>query len=148
MKTVPGGVIFGGGGCILKFKPIKLNQPSKFDYRFKGLPDWRFTVFFAIDDNQNWPDRKQSLSGTLEMKIKDSSGMIVFQVHRKLSDLIWSRAGNGPWELYDHDHIEFRPKRDTEYTLEISIDPDSLLKDDEAYVLLRGGGHEGLSIGF
>ena len=99
IEARPGGVVVGGGGCILKFKPIKLSEPSKFNYHFKGLPDWRFTVFFAIDDKQNWSDKKQSLSGTLEIKINDASGTVVLQFQRKLADLIWSRAGLGPWEL-------------------------------------------------
>ena len=82
------------------------------------------------------------------MSLKDAKGNVVIQFERKLSQLRWSRAGLGPWDLYDEHSVNFIPKSGAEYILEVSIDPDSTLKDDVGYVLIRGGGHEGISIGF
>jgi hypothetical protein len=149
IKAMPDyGLTQGGGGCTVKFKPIKLDSSAHFTYRFKGLPNWHFNLFFAIEDKQAWADKKQNLNGTLAMTLKDTNGNVILQFQRKLSELVWSRAGLGPWELYDFQNVHFTPNSSAEYMLEIKIEPDSLLKDDEGYVLLRGGGHEGISIGF
>ena len=82
------------------------------------------------------------------MSLKDAKGNVVIQFKRKLSKLIWSRTGVGLWELYDLRNVNFMPSSNMQYTLEINIDPDPTLKDDVGYVLLRGGGREGISIGF
>jgi hypothetical protein len=172
IKAMPGGVVLGGGGCIVKFKPIKLDQPAHFTYQLKGLPAWEFGLFFTIEDPRIWTDRRQyefyqqpsqlawaetnhfkfatydDLKGTLAMSLKDAKGDVVIQFKRKLSELIWSRAGVGPWDLYDLRNVHFMPSSNMQYTLEINIDPDLTLKDNMGYVLLRGGGHEGISIGF
>ena len=174
IKAVSGGILQGGGGCILKFKPIKLNQSSQFSYHFKGLPNWHFNLFFVVEDSRWWVDQRwfeasqkpseiawaeahnlktkyanyDDVKGTLAMSLKDADGKIILQFNRPLSKLIWSGSGGGPPELYDANAVSFTPVKDVEYTLEISIDPDPALIDDEGYVLLRGGGHEGLSIGF
>ena len=49
----------GGGGCTVKFKPIKLDQSSHFTYHFKGLPHWQFELLFAVEDSREWTDKKQ-----------------------------------------------------------------------------------------
>jgi hypothetical protein len=174
IKAMPGGgIIEGGGGCIIKFKPIKLNQPAHFIYHFKGLPHWQFELLFAIEDSREWTDKKQyefdmqpshiewaeknhinksacydDLKGTLAMSLKDAKGNIILEFNRPLSKLTWSRSGRGPWELYDLQNVNFTPNSSTEYILEINIEPDHLLEADAGYVLLRGGGREGISIGF
>jgi hypothetical protein len=173
VKIMPGGgIVEGGGGCSIKFKPIKLDSPTHFIYHFKGLPNWRFNLFFTIEDSREWTDKRQyefyqqpsqatwvetnhfkfatygDLKGTLTMSLKDAKGNVVIQFERKLSELIWSRAGLGPWDLYDENFVNFTPKSDAEYVLEVSLDPDPTLKDDVGYVLIRGGGREGISTGF
>ncbi len=144
IKTMPGGVLQGGGGCIVKFKPIKLNQPNHFVYHFKELPDWRSCLFFTIEDPRSWEDKEQyerhqrnasnneverllqkqrasygDLKGTLAMSLKDTNGNVVIQFERKLSELKWSRAGLGPWDLYDEHSVTFVPKSGAEYVLEV-----------------------------
>jgi hypothetical protein len=173
VKMMPGGgIVEGGGGCIIKFKPIKLDHPVHFTYHCTGLPAWRFDCFFAIEDPRIWTDRSQyefyqqpshlawaetnhfkfatydDLKGTLAMSLKDAKGNVVIQFERKLSELTWSRAGLGPWDLYDEHSVNFIPKSGAEYILAVSIDPDPTLKDNVGYVLIRGGGREGISIGF
>jgi hypothetical protein len=172
IRVMPGGAVRGGGGCEIKFERIKLDRPAHFTYHFTGLPTWQFNLFFTIEDSREWTDKKEyefyqrpseiawaeknhlkfacydDLNGTLAMSLKDAKGNVVLQFERKLSKLIWSRAGLGPWDLYDEHSVNFIPKSGAEYILDIKIESDSLLKDDEGYVLLRGGGHEGISIGF
>jgi hypothetical protein len=174
VKIMPGGgIIEGGGGCRIQFKPIKLDQPAHFTYQFKGLPHWQFELLFAIQDSREWTDKKQyefdmqpsqiewaeknhinkpacydDLKGTLTMSLKNEKGNVVLQFQRKLSELIWSRAGVGPWELYDSPNVNFIPDSSAKYILEINIDPDPTLKNDVGFVLLRGGGREGISVGF
>lgn len=154
------GLIGGGGGYTLKFKPIKLDQPAHFVYHFSGLPRWKVGIFFAIEGPQKWERRdfydwsrqhypneqKQNtaiiddLNGTLAMSLKDAKGNVIFQFKKKLRELTWSGT-----ELYDERTVNFTPDG-REYTLEVTIDPDPILKDDEGYVLIRGGGHEPPSI--
>jgi hypothetical protein len=74
-------------------------------------------------------------------------GNVVFQFEKKLRELVWSRAGQGPWELYDPKTVNFTPDS-REYILEVVINPDPILKDGEGFVLFRGGGHEPVLIGF
>ena len=173
IKAMPdNGLIQGGGGCTVKFKPIKLDSPTHLIYHFKGLPNWRFNLFFTIEDAREWTDKRQyefyqqhsqaawvetnhfkfatysDLKGTLAMSLKDAKGNVVIQFERKLSELRWSRAGLGPWDLYDEHSVNFIPESSVEYILEVSIDPDPTLNDDVGYVLMGGGGHEGISIGF
>ncbi len=81
------------------------------------------------------------------MSLKDVKGNVVFQFEKKLCELVWSQAGQGPWELYDPKTVDFIPDS-REYILEIVINPDPILKDDEGFVLFRGGGREPISIGF
>jgi len=53
----------------------------------------------------------------------------------------------GPWELYDRDFkMAFTADSRTDYILEVSIEPDAILKDTEGYVLFSSGGHEGFSL--
>jgi hypothetical protein len=159
----------GGGGYLLKFKPIKLDRPEHFTYHFAGLPRWKTEALFAIEDSRTWEDKDlyewyektasaakkekykyacyDDLKGTLAMSLKDAKGNVVFKFEKKLRELTWSQAGQGPWELYDEKTINFTPDS-REYVLEITIDPDPMLKDNEGYVLFRGGGHEPVSIGF
>lgn len=167
-----GGIVEGGGGCIVKFKPIKLDHPAHFIYHFTGLPAWRFDCFFAIEDPRSWTDRSQyefyqqpaqrvwaetnhfkfatydDLKGTLAMSLKDAKGNVIFQYKRELSKLTWSQGGIDPPELYDFDAKTWFISNRMEYTLEVTIDADPTLKDDMGYVLIRGGGREGISIGF
>lgn len=165
----------GGGGYIVQFKPIQLDQPTNQVYHFTGLPKiaWRVNVFFAIKDSRSWEDRRQyefdqqpsqvewakkhhivpacydNLNGALSMSLKDEKGDLIFQYDHKLSDLVWSRRGSGPWELYPRDFTtSFPADSQARYTLEVKIDPDPILKEDESYVLLRSGGRESVSIGF
>ena len=159
----------GGSGYTLKFKRIKLDQSGHFAYRFSGLPRWITQVYFAIEDSRTWKDKHlydwyqrtaspaekekykyacyDDLTGTLSMSLKDTKGNVVFQFEKKLRELTWSGSGGGPRELYDEKTVNFTPDS-REYILEITIDPDLMLKDDEGYVLFRGGGHEPISIGF
>jgi hypothetical protein len=159
----------GGGGYTLQFKPIKLDQPAHFTYRFAGLPQWKTEAFFAIEDPRWWEDKAQyerdqrkgsaaerngikvacydDLSGTLAMSLKDTKGNMVFQFEKKLRELRWSGSGSGLHELYDEQTVFFTPDS-REYILEITIDPDPMLKDDRGYVLFRGGGHEPVPVGF
>ena len=161
-----GGLLQGGGGYQVRFKRIRLNQPAHFAYHFSGLPRRQTEVFFAIEDSRNWEDRRyyewfertasgpekektkhacyEDLKGALAISLKQAKGKLAVQFDKPLSKLRWSRAGEGPWELYDEDAVYFTPDERTEYILEISINPDSILKDAEGYVLFRGGGHEGL----
>lgn len=81
------------------------------------------------------------------MSLKDSKGNVVFQFKKKLREMRWSGSGGGRHELYDEKTVFFTPDNG-EHILEITIDPDPMLKDDEGYVLIRGGGHEPVSVGF
>lgn len=159
----------GGGGYTLQFKPIKLDQPVHLTYHFSGLPQWHAEAFFAINDTRTWegkplyewyqrtasPAEKErhkyacydDLTGTLAMSLKDTKGNVVFQFEKKLRELRWSGSGGGMYELYDEKTAFFMPNAG-EYILEVSIDPDPMLKDDEGYVLFKGGGHDPVSIGF
>ncbi len=161
--------IENGGGYTLKFKQISLESSAYHIYRFKGLPHLKAQVLFAIEDTRTWEDRrlyewyqqtasaseklkyqyacKDDLSGSLSMTLKDQNGNVIFRFNKKLSDLTWSRAGLGPWELYDEKTINFRPDG-REYTIEVKIDSDPILKTDNGYLLIRGGGHEPISVGF
>ncbi len=156
------GLIGGGGGYTLKFQAIKLDHPAHFTYHFSGLPRWKAEILFAIEGPQKWEWRnyydwnqrhypnepKQNtaiiddLKGTLGMSFKDAKGNVVFQFKKKLRELTWSGT-----ELYDERTVNFTPDG-REYTLEVTIDPDSTLKDDDGYALIRGGGREPISIGF
>lgn len=170
IKAMPDyGLVGGGGGYVLKFKPMKLDHQAHFTYRFAGLPRWKAEAFFAIEDSKWWEDREQfnwdqrkgsaakrngihvacydDLTGTLAMSLKDAKGNVVFQFEKKLRELIWSGSGGGPHELYDEKTVNFTPDS-REYTLEVTINPDPMLKDDVGYVMFRGGGHEPVSIGF
>jgi hypothetical protein len=158
-----------GGGYTVRFKPIKLDRPNHLVYHFAGIPKmaWHVDVFFAIKDLREWTDKSlykfyqepsqvewaktnqlkfanyDDLNGTLAMSLKDKNGKVIFEFQHKLSELIWSRAGLGPWELYDRDFkSSFAANSNVEYTLEINIEPDPALKDDEGYVLFRSGGKE------
>ncbi len=161
-----GGFLQGGGGCQVRFKRMRLDQPAHFSYRFAGLPRWQTKVLFAVEDSRTWEDRHlyewyqrtassaekekykyvcyEDLKGTLAISLKQAKGKVVLQFEKPLSNLRWSRAGEGPWELYDENAVYFTPDDRTEYILEITIAPDPILKDVEGYVLFRGGGHEGL----
>lgn len=156
------GLIGGGGGYTLKFKPIKLDQPAHFTYHFTGLPRWRAGVFFKIEDSRWWEDRAQyewdqrknsiaqrerinvacyeDLDGTLAMSLRDAKGGVVFEFKKKLRELTWSGT-----ELYDDRTVNFNPDG-RDYILEVTINPDPILKNDEGCVLIRGGGHEPPSI--
>lgn len=172
IKTRPGGVLLGGGGCVVKFKPVKLDQPSKSTYHFKGLPAWNFNLYFVVEDSRFWVDQNwyknfqkpsnvawaeahhvkyanyDELQGNLVVSLKDTNGKIILQFDRPLSKLTWSGGGDGESELYASHNVSFKPTKGMEYVLEISMNPDPMLKDEVGYVLLRGGGHEGISIGF
>jgi hypothetical protein len=161
------GLVGGGGGYLLQFTPIKLDQPAHFTYHFKGLPRWRTEVLFAIEDSHTWENKRlydwyqktaspadkekynyacyDDLNGTLAMSLKDAKGNLVLHFEKKLRELIWSHS-QGPWELYNEQMVNFMPDSQ-EYVLEVIIDPDPILKDDNGYVLLRGGGHEPVSVG-
>jgi len=164
IKAMPDyGLIQGGGGCTVKFKPIKLDQPAHFTYHFKGLPHWRSSLYFTIEDSREWTDKRQyefyqqpsqaawvatnrfkfatycDPKGTISVSLKDTKGNVMVQFERMLSELRWSRAGLGPWDLYDEHSVNFTPKTDVEYVLEVSVDPDPTLKEDVGYVSIRGG---------
>jgi hypothetical protein len=169
-----GGFWQGGGGYEVRFKCVRLDHPSHLTYHFTGLPKiaWHVEVFFAIDDSRWWEDKRQyefdqrpsqrawaekhhlendacydDLVGTLSMTLRDSGGHVIFNVSHKLSDFVWSRAGLGPWELYDRDFkMAFTADSQAHYTLDVSIQPDTMLKDDQGFVLFRSGGHEGISL--
>src|SRR6266849_3520883 len=94
------GLVGGGGGYLLRFKPIKLDHQAHFTYRFEGLPRSRAEVLFAIEDSRTWEDRHlyewyqrnassaekeayrfacyDDLTGTLGMSLKDAKGNVVF----------------------------------------------------------------------
>lgn len=143
----------GGGGYTLQFKPIKLDHPAHFNYHFAGLPGWKAELLFAIEDSgwrggggrAEWDQR--DLKGNLAMSLKDVKGKVVFQFEKKLSELEWSYGGQSPWELYDERAVNFTPDS-REYILDVTVDPDPILKDAIGYVLIEGGGHEPVSIGF
>jgi hypothetical protein len=161
------GLIGGGGGYTLKFKSIKLDHPAHFTYHFSGLPRWRAEVLFAIAGPQKWEWRDcydwyqkhypseqrpqvaiiNDLKGKLAISLRNAKWDVILQFQRELSELTWSQGGSNPSELYDEQAINFTPDS-REYTLEVTIDPDPILKDDEGYVLIRGGGREPISIGF
>ena len=170
-----GGFVQGGGGYQVRFERLRLDHPAHLTYRFSGLPKiaWRVNVFFAIDDSREWIDKRQyeryqqpsqsgwvrtnhfefvtydDLKGTLSMSLKDAKGNVIFDVHHKLSEFVWSGSKGRPWELYDRDSkMDFTPDSRKEYILEVGIEPDAILKDTEGYVLFRSGGHEGFSFGF
>lgn len=174
IRALPdGGLLQGGGGYEVRFKSVRLNNPSHLTYHFTGLPKiaWHVEVFFAIDDSREWTDKRQyefyqkpsqiawakanrlefatydDLAGTLSMSLRDSDGRVLFNIHHKLSDYVWSRAGKGPWELYDRDFkMAFAADRQEHYTLDVVVQPDPMLKDDQGYVVFRSGGHEGVSL--
>jgi hypothetical protein len=161
-----GGILQGGGGCQVRFKRMRLDQPAHFRFRFSGLPGRKTEVFFAIEDSRTWEDKHlyewyqrtaspaekekykyvcyEDLKGTLAISLKQAKGKVVLQFEKPLSKLRWSRAGEGPWELYDEQTVDFTPDSRIEYILEIAINPDPILNDAEGYVLFRSGGHEGL----
>lgn len=161
------GLIGGGGGYTLKFKSIKPDHPAHFTYHFSGLPRWRAEVLFAIAGPQEWEWRDyydwyqkhypreqrpqvaiiNDLKGKLAISLRNANGDVILQFQRELSELTWSQGGSNPSELYDEQAINFTPDG-REYTLEVTVDPGPGLKDDEGYVLIRGGGREPISIGF
>ena len=141
IKTIPT-PFFVHDGYTVQFKPVKLDHSTRLTYHFKGLPKiaWRVDVFFEIDDPRLLDDKERyDLKGTLAMSLKDSKGNLIMQFEHKLSELVWSR-GSGPWELYDEEKPGFTADSTVEYTLEVTIDPDSALKDDKGYVLFSTGG--------
>jgi hypothetical protein len=165
------GLVGGGGGYLLQFKPIKLDQPAHFTYHLTGLPNWRTDILFAIEDSRTWEDKDlyewyektaseakkekynyacyDDLNGTLAMSLKDAKGNVIFQFEKKLRQLVWSTGSNpkNVWELYDKQSVNCSLDS-REYVLEVTIHPDPILNDDNGYVLLRGGGHEPVSVGF
>ncbi len=158
------GFLQGGGGYDLKFEPIKLDKPAHFAYRFAGLPHRLAYAYFSIEDPRWWEKRNEfelnmlpdsytkkhgitvacidDLNGSLAISLKDAKGNVIFQFDKKFSDLIWSQAGKGPWDLYDEKTSSFVPD-DREYVLEVTIDdPDPILKDVVGYILIQGAGSE------
>lgn len=157
------GFFQGGGGYDLKFEPFRLDKPAHFIYHFTGLPHRLAYAYFSIEDLRWWEKRREfesnllpgsyaqthgitvacidDLKGTLAMSLKDTKGNIVFKFEQKLNKLTWSRAGKGPWDLYDDKTSAFMPD-DREYVLEVAIDPDPILKDVGGYVFIRGVGSE------
>ncbi|HXR03255.1 MAG TPA: hypothetical protein VN836_00935 [Verrucomicrobiae bacterium] len=156
-----GGFWQGGGGYEVRFPHLKLDHPVKVTYHFTGLPKtgWFVQVYFAIDGPQVWRWRNEgdydatkdqnnlidNLNGTLAMSLKDAEGHVILGFQHKLSEFTWCR-GSGPPCLYDFSKFGFKTDRREGYTLEVTINPDATLKDDEGYVLLRSGGHEGISL--
>lgn len=147
---------------MVQFKPMKFDRPTHIDYHFAGLPHWNAGIYLAVEDPRIWEDRRQyeknrrhdsttacwdDLTATCSMVLKDANGNVVLQFNKKLSELTWSRVGQGPWELYDQGAINFKPDN-RRYILEVNIDPEPLLKNDVGYILIRGGGHETVSVGF
>jgi len=158
----------GGGGYVVQFEPLKLDRATHVTYRFEGLPHWKAEIFLAVEDSRRWTDRREyeteradaaigtnktatacrdDLIGRCAMVLKDADGKVLLRFNKKLSELTWSRAGQGPWALYDQDAVNFTPKS-REYLLEVTIEPDPLLKGTQGYVLIRGGGRETVPVGF
>ncbi|HVU08611.1 MAG TPA: hypothetical protein VHG89_08735 [Verrucomicrobiae bacterium] len=160
-KIIPN-PFFVSDGYTVQFKPVSLNKPVKMTYHFKGLPKvaWQVEVYFVIEGSQDWRWRNEGnrasatntvfiddLKGTLEMSLKDINGNIIFQVTNMLSKLTWEQGGKQSPALYDSKTF-FTASSIKEYVLDVSIVPDSTLKNNEGYVLFRSGGWEPISIGF
>jgi hypothetical protein len=146
-----GGFVQGGGGYQVRFKRVRLDHPAHFTYHFTGLPKdgWHVEVYFAIEDPQErlWNDSEiKDLKGTLAMSLKDTNGHVILEFRHKLSEFTWCRAGANPPGLYDFSNSGFITDPRKQYILEVNIEPDAILKDDEGYVMLRSGGHEGFSL--
>jgi hypothetical protein len=157
------GFLHGGGGYDLKFEPIKLDNPAHFVYHFAGLPHRLVYTYFSIEDSRCWENRREfesnllpdsyaqtrditvacidDLKGDLAMSLKDVKGNIIFQFDKRLNKLVWSIGGKGPWDLYDEKTSRFVPDSQ-EYDLELSINPDPVLKNVFGYVHIYGVGSE------
>jgi hypothetical protein len=154
-----GGFWQGGGGYEVRFKRVRLDHPIDLTFHFHGLPKngWRKEIYFAIEGPQQleWrnagshakPPFIEDLRGTLALTLKDEDGHVILEYKHKLSEFIWSGGSGAQW-LYDLSKVYFISDSRKKYVLEVSIDPDTVLKDYEGYVLIRSGGHEGISIGF
>lgn len=171
IRVRSGGAVIGGGGYEVKFKQFKLDRPNHLTYHFTGLPktDSKFKVDFAIEGQQNWVDRKyfnqckgnppfllhypkmiiDDLQGSMTIALRDSKGHVLFNIHHKLSEYGWHSNSEGLSWLYDKKwKMAFTPENGTEYILEVDIKPDAILRTNDGYVRLQGGGHEGWAIGF
>lgn len=154
-----GGLVQGGGGYQVRFKRVRLDHPIDLTYHFHGLPKdgWRKEIYFAIEGPQQleWrnggthpnPPFIDELRGTLALTLKDEAGQVILEYKHKLSEFVWSGGSGAQW-LYDLSKVYFTSDSRTKYVLEVSIDPDTVLRDYESYVLIRSGGHEGISFGF
>lgn len=139
------GTSYGVGtsrGYSVKFAPVKLDAPVNQVYHFSGLPRRSSDIFFVME-NRALSEVREQLTGTCAITLKDGSGKIVRQFKKKFCDMVWVRAGDGPWELYDSQTVYFTPDR-RDYILELAIDTDPLLKDEQGYVFIRGGVREGI----
>ena len=154
-----GGIVQGGGGYEVRFNRVRLDHPAHLTYHFTGLPKiaWQVQVYFAVEGPQELERRNDGshptspfiddLNGALELVLKDADGLVILESRRKLSEFSWTGASGAQW-LYNDKNVGFTADSRKKYILEVSIEPDAVLKDYEGYVLFRSGGHEGISFVF
>jgi hypothetical protein len=134
--------LFGTRGYVVEFPKFDLGAGYEKQFKLTRLPalgrapaEIRLVVEEPFNATRVDELRRSAVTGTLAIKLSDSSGKEVAGYSARLSDLIWSSPihDHVGYALYDLDHSEFVPRTEETYTLSISYSPDPTLRSKTGY---------------
>ena len=130
-------------GVKVDFEEFSLQEPFTAIYKIKGLPRPKdFLVAGLVLDPSGWSERK-SLTGVLELRIKDTTGRVLSEGRASLTEWHWGESGG---DHFATNKIELMPKhfekdQSPPAILEVSYEPVGRIPAVTARVRLSADGY-------
>jgi hypothetical protein len=124
---------------ILELGSVDLSKEGRHKFRVEGLPAEEFVVGLLVGTEI----RAQTLSPTLEIRLTDQAGAVIFSRRGTLAEWTWSETAHEPEAFVyarNPNGSFFQPPVTGEQILEISVSNPLAMGPMEARLVAKSGG--------